>query len=53
MLKTVMGAKSMWEVGVGEVPQERMWRTAAVGDATLVTPLKLVARTTQYLPGLV
>ena len=30
---------------MGEVPQETMWSTAAVGDATFVTPVKFVART--------
>ena len=35
---------------VGEVPQERMWSTAAVGDATFVSPVKLVARTSKVAP---
>ena len=44
--KTAMGAKIGVGGGlVGEVPHERMWSTAAVGDATFVTPVKLVART--------
>ena len=35
---------------VGEVPQDRTWSTAAVGDATFVTPVQACSSYQQVAP---